>query len=71
MTPFQTLKPNLLSGILLRSPKIIGCMGPVAYDSFLADTAKAAKMPINGLETVEAEFAAIDAEPLEKNRLWS
>jgi uncharacterized protein len=62
----QTYKPILVSAILLRSPKVIGCAGPVAYDSFLAETATAGKLPIYGLETVEAEFAALDAQPLEK-----
>ncbi|HEX3102000.1 MAG TPA: TraB/GumN family protein [Pyrinomonadaceae bacterium] len=62
----QTYKPSLLAGILLRSPKIIGCPGPVAYDSFLAETATAGKLPINGLETVEAELSAIDSQSLEK-----
>ena len=63
---FQTFRPNLVSSILLRSPKVIGCQGPVAYDNLLADTATANKIPINGLESVDAEFAAINSEPMEK-----
>ncbi len=63
---FQTFKPNLATTILLRSPKVISCSAPVAYDSFLAETATVNKMPIIGLETVDAEFAALDSQPFEK-----
>ena len=63
---FQTIKPNLVSSILLKSPKVIGCQEPVAYDNFLVETATSSKLPIRGLETVEAEFAAIDSQPFEK-----
>ncbi len=62
----QNFKPILVTAVLLRSPKVIGCSGPVAYDNFLVEIATAKKMPINGLETVEAEFAALDAQPIEK-----
>ncbi|CAN5369769.1 TraB/GumN family protein [soil metagenome] len=62
----QTYKPSLVGAVLLRSPKVIGCAAPVAYDSFLAETAAAGKLPVNGLETVEAEFAALDAQPMAK-----
>lgn len=62
----QTIRPNLVSSILMRSPKVIGCAGPVAYDNFLVETAKADKLPVSGLESVEAEFAALDAQPIER-----
>ena len=63
---FQTFKPVLASVLLLTSPKVIGCQPPSAYDAFLAQTAMTNKMPILGLETVEAEFAALDSLPFDK-----
>ena len=63
---FQTFKPVMATVILLTSPKVIGCQPPSAYDIFLMQAATANKMPILGLETVEAEIAALDAQPLEK-----
>lgn len=63
---FQTFKPIMTSVLLLTSPKVIGCQPPTAYDIFLMQTATAKKMPIFGLETVEAEFAALDSQPLDK-----
>ena len=63
---FQTFKPLLATVVLLTSPKVIGCQPPTAYDVFLSQTATANKMPILGLETVEAEFAALDSQPLDK-----
>ena len=62
----QTFKPIISTTALLMSPKVIGCQPPVMYDSFLAQTATKSKMPILGLETVEAEFAALDSLPFEK-----
>ena len=50
----------------MTSPKIIGCQATPGYDKLLADTATANKMPIVGLETIEDEFAAINAQPLAK-----
>lgn len=63
---FQTFKPSMAGVVLLMSPKVIGCQPPTAYDSFLMQTATANKMPILGLETVEAEIAALDAQPFDK-----
>jgi uncharacterized protein YbaP (TraB family) len=63
---FQTFKPVLASVVLLTSPKVIDCQPPTAYDAFLAQTAAANKMPILGLETVEAELAALDSLPFDK-----
>lgn len=63
---FQKFAPFMTSTILMMSPKIIGCQPVPGYDKLLADTAAANKMPIVGLETVEDEFAAINAQPLDK-----
>lgn len=63
---FQTFKPVMASFLLLTSPKVIGCQPPTAYDVFLSQTAATNKMPILGLETVEAEFTALDSQPLDK-----
>lgn len=63
---FQTFKPVVAGVVLLTSPKVIGCQPPAAYDSFLAQTAAANKMPLLGLETVEAELAALDSQPFDK-----
>jgi len=63
---FNAFKPSMASVLLLTSPKVIGCQPPAAYDSFLMQTAAANKMPILGLETVEAEYAALDAQPFGK-----
>jgi uncharacterized protein len=62
----QTFKPFMASTVLMMSPKIIGCQASPGYDKILADAATADKMPVVGLETVEDEYAAIDAQPLEK-----
>ena len=63
---FQNFKPVMASVVLMTSPKVIGCQPPTAYDTFLMQTATAGKMPIVGLETVDAEFAALDSLPLDK-----
>jgi len=63
---FQTFKPMMASILLLTSPKVIGCQPPAAYDNFLAQTAAANKMPVLGLETVEAELAALDSQPFDR-----
>lgn len=63
---FQTFKPVMASFLLMTSAKVLGCQPPVAYDIFLAQTAKTNKIPILGLETVDAEVAALDSQPLSK-----
>jgi uncharacterized protein YbaP (TraB family) len=63
---FQTFKPSMASVFLLTSPKVIGCQPPSAYDIFLMQTATTNKMPVLGLETVDAEVAALDSQPLDK-----
>lgn len=62
----QQFKPMISGAYLLSSPKVIGCQPPVVYDNFLAQTAVASKMPVIGLESVEAQIAVIDSEPLER-----
>ncbi len=62
----QTFKPFMSSTVLMMSPKIIGCQAVPGFDKILADAAKANKLPIIGLETVADEYAAINAQPLEK-----
>ncbi len=64
--PLQTFKPFATSTALMMSPKILGCQASPGYDKILSETATAKKIPIVGLETVEDEFAALDAQPLEK-----
>lgn len=62
----QKFKPLISGTYLLTSPKVIGCQPPVVYDNFLAQTAVAKKMPVLGLETVEAQIAVIDSLPLDQ-----
>ena len=62
----QTFKPMISQSYLLTSPQILGCQPPVVYDNLLSQNAVAAKMPVIGLETVEAQIAVIDSLPLEK-----
>jgi uncharacterized protein len=62
----QTFKPFMASTVLMMSPKIVGCQAAPGYDKILADAAAGNKTPIVGLENVEDEFAAIDAQPLDK-----
>ena len=62
----NTLKPIFSTTAVLSSPKMLGCQPPVIYDNFLAQTAKAKKLPIVGLESIEAQMAAVDSIPLEK-----
>ena len=62
----NTLKPIFSTTAVLSSPKMLGCQPPVIYDNFLAQTAKAKKLPIVGLESMEAQMAAVDSIPLEK-----
>jgi uncharacterized protein YbaP (TraB family) len=61
----QRFKPMAAQTFLLSSPKILGCQPPVVYDDFLSKTAVAAKKPVVGLETVAAQLAAVDSQPLD------
>ncbi len=62
----QTFKPFMASTVLMMSPKIIGCQAVPGFDKILANAAKENKLPVVGLETVADEYAAINAQPLEK-----
>ncbi len=59
-------KPIFATTAVLSSPKILGCQPPVIYDKFLADTAVAKKLPVLGLESMEAQMAAADSVSLEQ-----
>ncbi len=59
-------RPFATSILFIMSPKVIGCAAVPGYDKMLSDLATANKTPIVGLESIEDEFAALDAEPLEK-----
>ena len=63
---FQTFKPFMDSTVITMSPKIIGCQAVPGYDKILADAAAADKKSVIGLETIEDELAAINAQPLEQ-----
>ena len=60
----NTYKPIFATTAAVSSPKILGCQPPVIYDKFLADTAVAKKLPIIGLESMEAQMAAVDSVPM-------
>ena len=59
-------KPIFATAAVFSSPKILGCQPPVIYDKFLADTAVAKKLPVVGLESMEAQMAAADSVSLEQ-----
>ena len=63
---FQKFAPFMATSVLMTSPKVIGCQAFPGYDLLLASSATARKVPIVGLETIEDEFAAINAQPLDK-----
>ncbi|MFL6467588.1 MAG: TraB/GumN family protein, partial [Pyrinomonadaceae bacterium] len=60
----KTIKPTLLSVMIMSSPKAIGCT-PSAYDVSLMQMAVAKKKPIVGLETVELQMKVLDSKPLD------
>jgi len=62
----STYKPIFATTASISSPKILGCQPPVIYDKFLAETAVAKKLPIIGLESMEAQMAAVDSIPIEQ-----
>jgi uncharacterized protein YbaP (TraB family) len=64
--PLKAIKPSLVTVLLFRSPKVIGCDRATAYDSVLADAAVSKGLPIYGLETVQDEMSAIDSQSIEK-----
>ncbi len=62
----KSVKPMVISVLLLTSPKVLGCTPPVTYDSLLARIAADAKKPVEGLETAAQQIAMIDSKPIEK-----
>ncbi|HVF30423.1 MAG TPA: TraB/GumN family protein [Pyrinomonadaceae bacterium] len=62
----KSIKPIMLSVVLLTSQKAIGCAPPVTYDLSLAKLAAAAKKPVIGLETAAEQVALIDSKPVAK-----
>jgi uncharacterized protein YbaP (TraB family) len=60
----KTIKPTLLSVMIMSSPKAIGCT-PSAYDISLMQMAGAKKKPIIGLETVALQMKVLDSKPFE------
>ena len=66
--PFEALsklKPLMSSTYIFTSPKILGCQPPVMYENYLRQAASQRKLAVIGLETVEEQIAAIDANSLE------
>lgn len=63
-------KPIVSSSIFLISPKIIGCQTPKRYETDLAASFAARKLPVAGLETVEEQIAVLDAQPLNDQLKW-
>jgi uncharacterized protein YbaP (TraB family) len=62
----KTLKPAILSVLVVTSPKMFGCSPPSSYELSLVKLAGDKKKPIIGLETVEFQSRALEARPLEK-----
>lgn len=62
----NSFKPIFATTAVLSSPKILGCQPPVIYDKFLAEVAVAKKLPVVGLESVDAQMAAVDSVSLEQ-----
>ena len=58
---FKTLKPFFLNVFLLSSPKVSGCQQPDTYDMLISRVATAMGKPVEGLETVEQQFALINS----------
>ena len=62
----NSFKPIFATTAVLSSPKMLGCQPPIIYDKFLAETAVAKKLPIVGLESMDAQMAAADSVSLEQ-----
>ena len=61
----KTIKPSMLSVMVLTNPKLVGCKTE-SVDIFVVKTAAAAKKPVTGVETVESQIAVLDSSPIEK-----
>jgi len=62
----KTLKPAILSVLVVTSPKMLGCSPPSSYDLSFVKVAADKKKPIIGLETVEFQSKTLESQPLEK-----
>jgi uncharacterized protein len=63
---FISLKPSLLSVLVITSQKMLGCSPPSSYDLSLVKIAGEKKKPIFGLETVAFQSKALESKPFEK-----
>jgi Uncharacterized protein conserved in bacteria len=63
---FISLKPSLLSVLVITSQKMLGCSPPSSYDLSLVKIAGEKKKPIFGLETVAFQSQALESKPFEK-----
>jgi uncharacterized protein YbaP (TraB family) len=61
----KTLKPSVLSVMMVTSPKALGCT-PSVYDMLLMQSAVEKKMPVIGLETVASQVNVLDSRPMDK-----
>ena len=61
----KTLKPTVLSVLMIAGPKALGCT-PSVYDLLLMQSAVAKKKPVIGLETVASQVSVLDSTPIEK-----
>ena len=61
----KSVKPVMLSILILTSPKTIGCT-TTGYDMALMQNAVAKQKPVVGLETVESQIQVLDSMPMEK-----
>ncbi len=62
----KNIHPLFLSTIISTSPKFLGCNAPGSYELSFAKAAAEKKKPIEGLETIAEELAAINSSPIEK-----
>jgi uncharacterized protein YbaP (TraB family) len=61
----KSIRPSMLAVMVITSPKLAGCK-PAAVDTLIMKAATDSKKPVYGLETVEAQIAALNSQPLEK-----
>ena len=61
----KTVKPSVLSVMIIASRKALGCT-PSVYDLLLMQSAVAQKKPVIGLETVASQIKVLDSTPMDK-----
>lgn len=59
------VRPSMLAIMAITSPKLAGC-APAAVDTLIMKAATDGKKPVFGLESVDAQIAALNSQPLEK-----